>query len=562
MSKAARNILTLNHDEAMDFFMKSEQYHGFELPEYFTFDQVLKNVREKIGVTPYEECVQENISPEELSDVNLDILLNKDGRYAVRPIILANPFLYYFLVREVCCESNWQVIKDLFEKFNVPHITSCAIPVIPNEKEPFHKATTINNWWNSMEQRSIELSLEYRYMFVTDITNCYGSINPQTFDWAFSLKGTSLETEDESTIAKNIQNYLRAFQQGRNIGIPQGSVIFDLIAEIVLGYSDLLLHEALQAKVKEYKEKGKTFPPYEIIRYRDDYRIFCSNRDALEDISYILQKVLERLNFRMNSQKTKISDSIVTDAVKSDKLAYIYNTPIFNKKGVDFDSFEKHLLYILMLSRQYPDSGSVRTMLSDIDKRIEDYLKSLDEKNASKAEDWESVDLGDEAKPAKAEGVFSELKTYHRSKYIPGGSIRALSAVCTQIALENVGCAHYALRVISRMIDSLDDMDEKRSIIDLVYQKLCNQPNSYYNQLWLQNMTYTQDKKQGTSPYTLRLCQLVAGKTVEPLWNNDWLKAELTTNIPYESIVDGEILKKVTPVITFRETRRYNEIEY
>ncbi len=562
MSKAARNILTLNHDEAMDFFMKSEQYHGFELPEYFTFDQVLKYVREKIGVTPYEECVQENISPEELSDVNLDILLNKDGRYAVRPIILANPFLYYFLVREVCCESNWQVIKDLFEKFNVPHITSCAIPVIPNEKEPFHKATTINSWWNSMEQRSIELSLEYRYMFVTDITNCYGSINPQTFDWAFSLKGTSLETEDESTIAKNIQNYLRAFQQGRNIGIPQGSVIFDLIAEIVLGYSDLLLHEALQAKAKEYEEQGKTFPPYEIIRYRDDYRIFCSNRDALEDISYILQKVLERLNFRMNSQKTKISDSIVTDAVKSDKLAYIYNTPIFNKKGVDFDSFEKHLLYILMFSRQYPDSGSVRTMLSDIDKRIEDYLKSLDEKNASKAEDWESVDLGDEAKPAKAESVFSELKTYHRSKYIPGGSIRALSAVCTQIALENVGCAHYALRVISRMIDSLDDMDEKRSIIDLVYQKLCNQPNSSYNQLWLQNMTYTQDKKQGTSPYTLRLCQLVAGKTVEPLWNNDWLKAELTTNIPYESIVDGEILKKVTPVITFRETRRYNEIEY
>ena len=561
MSKAARNILTLNHDEAMDFFMKSEQYHGFELPEYFTFDQVLKYVREKIGVTPYEECVQENISPEELSDVNLDILLNKDGRYAVRPIILANPFLYYFLVREVCCESNWQVIKDLFEKFNVPHITSCAIPVIPNEKEPFHKATTINNWWNSMEQRSIELSLEYRYMFVTDITNCYGSVNPQTFDWAFTLKDTTIATGIQSPIAQNIQKFLRALQQGRNIGIPQGSAIFDFVGEIILGYSDLLLHESLQAKAKEYEEQGKTFPPYEIIRYRDDYRIFCSNRDALEDISYILQKVLERLNFRMNSQKTKISDSIVTDAVKSDKLAYIYNTPIFNKKGVDFDSFEKHLLYILMLSRQYPDSGSVRTMLSDIDKRIEDYLKSLDEKNASKAEDWESVDLGDEAKPAKAEGVFSELKTYHRSKYIPGGSIRALSAVCTQIALENVGCAHYALRVISRMIDSLDDMDEKRSIIDLVYQKLCNQPNSYYNQLWLQNMTYTQDKKTKTSPYSLRLCQLVAGRRVQPLWNNEWLNSELEEKLPYDSIVDKEILKKVTPVITFRETRAYNEMQ-
>ena len=110
MVKTAKNILALNHEEAMDFFMKSEQYHGFELPEYFTFDKVLKYVREKVENTPYEECLQESVSPESLSDVNLDILLNKDGRYAVRPIILANPFLYYFLVREVCCENNWQVI--------------------------------------------------------------------------------------------------------------------------------------------------------------------------------------------------------------------------------------------------------------------------------------------------------------------------------------------------------------------------------------------------------------------------------------------------------------------
>ncbi|MDY5631717.1 MAG: hypothetical protein SPF56_04355 [Bacteroidaceae bacterium] len=105
-------------------------------------------------------------------------------------------------------------------------------------------------------------------------------------------------------------------------------------------------------------------------------------------------------------------------------------------------------------------------------------------------------------------------------------------------------------------------MKEKQSIIDLVYHKLSNQPNSDYNQLWLQNMTYRQDKKNGTSPYTLRLCLLVAGKAVEPLWNNDWLKAELTDNIPYDSIVDGETLKKVTPVITFREVRAYLEQEY
>ena len=536
MTEKTKNILSLNHTEAMDFFLKSEQYHGFELPEYFVFDDLLQNVKNAVGKTPYEECLQEGMSPELLSDVNLDILLNKDGRYAVRPIILANPFLYYFLVREICNEQSWTVIKLLFEKFNVPHITSCALPVIPKEKEPFHKSTTILNWWSTMEQRSIELSLEYRYMFVTDITNCYGSVNPQAFDWAFSFKDTEYEQKAKNPIAKNIQKFLRAFQQGRNIGIPQGSAIFDFIGEIILGYSDLLLHEAI-------RKEGIT-TSYEIIRYRDDYRIFCNDKDVLEKISYILQHILESLNFRMNSKKTKISESIVTDSIKTDKLAYIYNTPIFNKKGVDFDSFEKHLLYILMFARQYPDSGSIKTMLSDIDKRIEEWLKP-------QTREVSTINLED-----TNNAIEKRSETYQRK--LIGGSVRAMSAVCVQIALENVGCSHYALRVLSRMVDSLEEEQEKRDIIDKVYTKLCNQPNSDYNQLWLQNITYQNDKKKGVSPYNIRLCKVVMGENVE-LWNNSWLKKDLTKNYKQTSVVCNEVLKKVTLIITFRETRAYLE---
>lgn len=536
MTEKTKNILSLNHTEAMDFFLKSEQYHGFELPEYFVFDDLLQNVKNAVGKTPYEECLQEGMSPELLSDVNLDILLNKDGRYAVRPIILANPFLYYFLVREICNEQSWTVIKLLFEKFNVPHITSCALPVIPKEKEPFHKSTTILNWWSAMEQRSIELSLEYRYMFVTDITNCYGSVNPQAFDWAFSLKGTKHERTCNNSIPTNIQKYLRAFQHGRNVGIPQGSAIFDFVGEIILGYSDLLLHEAIQ--------RENIVAPYEIIRYRDDYRIFCNDKDVLEKISYILQHTLESLNFRMNSKKTKISESIVTDSIKTDKLAYIYNTPIFNKKGVDFDSLEKHLLYILMFARQYPDSGSIKTMLSDIDKRIEEWLKP-------QTREVSTINLEDTNNT-----IERRTETYQRK--LVGGSVRAMSTVCVQIALENVSCCHYALRVLSRMVDSLKDEHEKWNIIDKVYAKLCNQPNSDYNQLWLQNITYQNDKKKGVSQYNIRLCKVVMGENVE-LWNNSWLKKELTKNYKQTSVVRNEVLKKATSIITFRETRAYLE---
>jgi len=530
-----KNILSLNHQEALDFFMKSEQFHGFELPEYFDFDVVLNYVKETIGDKLYEDCLTD-ISPDNLPDVNLDILLNKDGLYAVRPLILANPFLYYFLAREICCASGWEAIQQCFKAYNVPHLTSCALPVIVEKVEEFYKSTTILHWWNAMEQRSIELSLEYRYMFVTDITNCYGSINPQSIEWALLCKNTKHENDENISLAQNVQKYLRALQHGHNIGIPQGSALFDFVAEIILGYSDLLLNEALQ---RENIKGG-----YEIIRYRDDYRVFCNDKDTLERISYILQTVLEGLNFRMNSQKTRISDSIVLDSIKSDKLYYIYNTPIFNKKGVDFDSFEKHLLFILMYGRQYPNSGQLKTLLSDIDKRIEDWLKPYEV-------EVEDVFLESEKPPVK------KKETYQRR--LTGGSVRALSAVATQIALDNVTVSHYALRVISRMVESLKDMKEKRDIINMVYNKLCKQHNSDYNQLWLQNITYTQDKKRKKSPYTIRLCKLVMGSTDEPLWNNSWIKPDLVENMPFDSIVNQKTLELVTPVIVFRETRAYNE---
>lgn len=33
-----KNILELTSSESMDFLLKSEQYHSFELPEYFDFE--------------------------------------------------------------------------------------------------------------------------------------------------------------------------------------------------------------------------------------------------------------------------------------------------------------------------------------------------------------------------------------------------------------------------------------------------------------------------------------------------------------------------------------------
>ena len=542
MAKKAKTVLSLKSSEALDYFMSTRQFHAFELPEYFDFTQVLDFVRKAIGNKPYKECVAQSAS--EMKDVNFDIMLNKDGHYAVRPLTLSNPYLYYFIAREMCQARNWTAIKECFKHYKVPTITSCAISVVPDEVESFHESTTVLNWWNEVEQKSIELSMEYRYMFVTDITNCYGTINPETIDWALSMKDTPYVTNKNHEMAHNLITYLRDIQQGRNMGIPQGSNLYNMIAEIILGYCDLLLYQQLEGIKEDYK----------IIRYRDDYRIYCNDRDALEQISYTLQRVLESLNFRMNSSKTKISDSIITDSIKRDKLWYIENTPIFNKKGVDFDSVEKHLLYILLFGRKFPNGGQIRTLLSDLDGRIEKHLKSLE---------WEDVvlEILDDPMPGHEKEFMEEKKKQIHNNYIPGGSIKAMCAIAAQIALENVDACHYALKVASRLIDSLNDEKLKQDIRNKFFARMIGRPNSTYTELWLQNMTYQADKHAHKCPYSARLCKVVMGDKHD-LWNNSWLKPELTQDFDQSSIVNQETLAKVTPIITFRERRQYEMLHF
>lgn len=103
---------------------------------------------------------------------------------------------------------------------------------------------------------------------MTDISNYIGEINPQSIDWALSLKGTTDRTDDNHDIAQCLMGGLSAMQSGKNVGTPQESVLFSIIAEIVLGYSDRLLHEAIE---KEGIEQD-----YLVLRYVDDYRIFLT----------------------------------------------------------------------------------------------------------------------------------------------------------------------------------------------------------------------------------------------------------------------------------------------
>ena len=556
-------VTSLESKAALDFFLGHDQYCTTELPEYFDFLGVIEYAKASVGDKSLKDCSNSGMTPSECDGVNLDVITNKDGRYGVRPLTLSNPFLYYMLARDICEPESWAHIQECFKLYHTDQFSACAIPMVKvdDKPEPFRGATSILNWWSKMEQQSIELSLKYRYMFITDITNCFGQINPESIGWALARKGTEHETDGHVELAQKIQTVLRAMQHGRNIGIPQGSTLFSFIAEIVLGYADMLFAK----EIADAQAKGglPTELDFKVLRYVDDYRIFCNDRDALEKMSYILQSILERFNFRMNTSKTKVTTDLIADSIKPDKAFYIFNTPIESKqtyedengrerkeRGFDFDGFEKHLLFIYEFSRKFPNAGQLKNQLSAFSRRIEEQLKTTKHTEKVTSIDLETGETSEETITKEKQGHLWE-------------DIATMVAIAVQIAADNVGAAHYALKVASQMLADMpeDQMEKKCDVIELIYNKLRNQPNSAFLQVWLQNITHTTDDWSECERYDMPICKLVAERTVT-LWNNSWLKSDIAEGLPVASIVNRATLAKTGQVITFKERRQYDEMQY
>ncbi|WP_294141912.1 RNA-directed DNA polymerase [uncultured Sanguibacteroides sp.] len=494
-----KTILDLTRTKALDYFLQTSNYTTISFPKYFEFKKILDFVKNKIGEKDFRMCLKDKkISPSDYDTVNYDFLVNKDGRYAYRPLQLANPFLYYFLAREITKDTNWKFLKKRFNDFKNPNLEVVSIPLVKEENDKSTMATTIKSWWEHIEQRSIELSLEYKYIFITDITNCYCSIYTHSVSWALHGMDYAKEHREEKNLGKLIDNYIMGMQYGQTNGIPQGSILFDFIAEIVLGYSDLLLF-------KELQKKGIT--DYKILRYRDDYRIFSNNKEEIEKITMTLQITLAKLNFQLNSIKTKLSEDIVENSIKEDKLYYIANIPIYKGERTIFNTFQQELLFILQFSKKHPNSGTLSKLLTMFLKRL---------------------------------STIENLKE----------DANVLSAIITEIAMNSPKVYSLAVSIISNLINHLKTTKEREKIAKNISNKFSRLPNIGYLELWMQRITFHMTSDMG---YTEPLCKIVKGEPDIQIWNNQWLKDEYTVGFPLYSMCTNWIRDKYTPIIDIDE---------
>jgi RNA-directed DNA polymerase len=340
--KKSRSILDLTHKEACAFFLKSESYCSIDLPKYFNFKTVLANIDKLLKDKNLSDFYKEKDKPSNYDNVNYKILYNKDGRYSWRPLQLIHPALYVSLVHQITKEKSWTKICNRFKDFASNQKIKCIS--IPRESltDNSDKAEQILNWLDKIEQKSIELAIEYECLTCTDITDCYGAIYTHSIPWALHDKDLAKKNKDDKDLIGNIiDKHLQDMSYGQTNGIPQGSALMDFIAEMLLGYADLSLTQTIE---KEGISK------YKILRYRDDYRIFTNNLREGEQILKCLTEVMIDLGLKLNNDKTKSTKDIVTGSIKSDKLYLIQQKP--NKKNL-----QTYLLTIHELAKHYPNSG-------------------------------------------------------------------------------------------------------------------------------------------------------------------------------------------------------------
>jgi len=495
----ATSILDMHSLKARSFLREDKQYVNFSMPPYFKFNEVLMAASSILNNKSLQDiCLQESgrsVYPSSCADVNYTVLDNKDGAFAWRQMQILHPVLYVDLMNLITTEDNWLMLTKFF-KNSVSKVECISMPLESNTSES-NAAEQVNNWWRKIEQRSIEAALDYRYIFQTDITNCYPSIYTHSFEWALHPGGREdykrkydeggQARKDARNLGKDIDIKLRNMNRNQTVGIPQGSTLMDFLAEIVLKGVDLELTKNITETLSEYSDEK-----YLILRYRDDYRILTNNFKFGHNIMKNLSSILFKWNFRMNSSKTSESSDVITASIKQEKQEEIYISP-------QKQSYQKEALRILDLSKKYPNSGIVAKRLSAFFLRIDKYLSKSNHKDK-----------------VNAEAVLSILVMTGTTspKLIP------------QIS-----------GTISRLIEIYDKSLDRNKIISRIVGRFNDIPNSEMMDIWMQRII----SKDLIISYDFKsaITDVAKGKCgVDQIWNSQWLAVEERRSIESASISD------------------------
>lgn len=537
-------VLDMTSMEARAFFLKSSSYFSGNLPTYFDFTSILNEVSKIMDGKKLNDVWYRK--PGNYRNVNRKIIMNKDGKYAWRQLQIIHPFIYVDLVNLITEEKNWNLVRKRFSEFdntsNASKIRCISIP-----KQSKSKLSDIGNtilgWWKNSEQALIKYSLDFDYCLQTDVTDCYPSIYTHSISWALHGINVAKSNRSLDLLGNKIDKSIQSMQNMQTNGIPQGSVLMDFIAEMILGYSDKLLSE-------ELSKEG--INNYQIVRHRDDYKIFSDSKEDVEKILKTLSIILYDLNLKLNSAKTYLYDDIILDGIKPDKLYWttkyesfvdyfptkkdlldISNKDIPREEDDIFDdllnkkekkrpsfkiSIQKHLLEIKIMAEKYPNCGQLKKSLTDL------YLYRIKQMNKM---------------PDDVEQIVSIL---------------------VSIMIKNPTTIQHCVVILGRILEFYKNEPKQVSVfISKILKKYSKLPNTDLVEIWLQRFTVLLNADEQFS-YQSNLCQFVNGNSDVSFWNSEWLKKEYRTADKWH--IDKSEKENLSFITSEKEIYAFSKVDY
>ena len=482
-------IIDLPASDAKAHFLKGSSYFRDDVPPYISFEPIIAGVAEIMGerqYTDYQATIVKPGSdktvpakPADFARVNYQFISNKDGRFGWRPYELIHPVIYVSLVNIICNQTNWESITRRFQELEGGIVECCSVPVRSMDHQS-DKAAQVRGWWLEYEQKSLVLSLQFTHLLHTDVTDCYGALYTHSIAWALhGYDEAKIGKTDKSLLGNKIDRHIQASRFGQTNGIVQGSVLMDVIAELVLAYVDREIDNTLIEK-----------DDIRILRYRDDYRIFAMSDRRAEEVLKVVSDCLRRVGMRLGVEKTSMSTNVVEASIKPDKRAGI---ELHDMDIAQAKSIQKQLLRLHAFGRRFPNSGALKRLSAEALERMEAITEKPDD-------------------------------------------LEVQIAIVTDIAATSPQAFPALAGILSHLISHANG-DEKEALWGKVARKMKKIPHNGYLDIWLQRVTVplgiTFDSDEA-------ICKIVSGDAAT-LWNSDWLdNANLSEGLDVSKIVIGQ----------------------
>ncbi|HBN6901571.1 TPA: RNA-directed DNA polymerase, partial [Vibrio cholerae] len=163
---------------------------------------------------------------------------------------------------------------------------------------------------------------------------------------------TAFEDKQCSNFGNKIDKLLQYANDARTNGIPVGSALSDLVAEILLAWID------------EKVSKELTSLDFLAVRFKDDYRVLCNSEEDAKKVLSTISNELSKINLTLNENKTQVF--IVPDGLYRPHDREYFPYSLREKSWVSFKTFEHTLLIALDIHRKYPGTGILEKFFSEL----------------------------------------------------------------------------------------------------------------------------------------------------------------------------------------------------